>query len=225
MSHRSRILILTALIGLLAAPASAQRSGLEFGFPSGLGLDSIDPGKVEGYDFSWTRRDGGHRGLRLGLTLAMQDMSGEQSHVEAGSYPAEYTGERTRVSHLYALRLQKLFVSDARENVRGVFGIGPMIAYHKDESKNPYTVVNRRDETLSRAWDVGLAWDLGVEWALAPQISVGARYGWSFVYRNESEEFHAYYPDADSTIHNVAEMDGLILSARGSGELIATVWF
>ncbi|MCB1151940.1 hypothetical protein KDK88_10335 [bacterium] len=225
MIHRARILILWSLLALLVAPASAQKSGLEFGFPSGLGLDSIDPGEVEGYDFSWTRREGEDRGLRLGLTLAFEELDGERGVEQDGLNAMQTRSDTKEVSRSLGLRLQKLFLTDDRRGVRGVFGVGPMASYSKNEETTGSSDGSVFNQLYSRTWQVGLAWDLGVEWALVPQVSIGARYGWMFVYRNQSQDSRSEYLDSEVTRRAYVESDGLVLASRGSGELVATIWF
>jgi len=225
MTHRARILILPALFVLLAVPASAQKSGLEFGFPSGLGLDSIDPEGVEGYDFAWTWRDGGNRGLRVGLTLALEDLEGERTYEEQGDISYADRSDRTSSTSQYSLRLQKLFLTQPRRNIRAVFGVGPTASYSNFVALNPIGDLSRAQEIRNRTWAVGLAWDLGVEWELASQVSLGARYGWSLVYRSDREEVTSTYEAQDLMIRTTSELEGMVLSNRGGGELVASIWF
>lgn len=225
MTDRDRFLLLIALACLLAAPASAQRNGLEFGFPAGVGLDSVDPERVEGYDLSWTRRDGGNRGLRLGLTLAFEDLTGEQGFEEDGPVSSESRTDLVNGYEHYALRLQKLFLTEAHRDIRGVFGVGPMASYSDTEQTHALDDGSRFSRMEYRAWEMGLAWDLGVEWTPVSQVSVGARYGWSFVYRNELREQVFTYVEQEHTRRYSTEMDGLSLGSRSSGDLLVTVWF
>lgn len=220
-----RILLLSCLLGLAALPAAAsERSGLEFGFPSGLGVDVIDPSEVDGYALSWTRRSGAGRGLRLGLTLGFRAEEDAGTY-EQGAAPLATREETDRTE--IALRLQKLFLTTPRRGVGLVLGVGPMVGYTDmdrwDTSISGGTAVIQR-HTETSVLRAGLAWDLGVEWEAAPQLSVGARYRWTLAYER-SEQVSTDTGDSITDRRVAGETDAVSLEDGGTADLVVTVWF
>ncbi len=237
------LITMTFALPVLAGDAAEvfPRSGIEFGLPSYLGLDSFGPEELDGFDVSWTRRTSDTRGWRIGTSLTFRDDDGRETGESPGSTYVQFRDEENDQSSLnIALQAQKLFLTEPRHGMSAILGVGPGIGYSHTRSlydvRSTYVPLEPGNgapedtrlvrESETHAYWAGLVWDLGVEWRISHQVSLGARYQWSLTYRMEEEDFSAIRTGGNSsTQQGHEEGDTFTLTKGRSVSLVATFWY
>lgn len=241
------LLVLCTLLSalpVLAADDSATypQAGLEFGLPSNVGLDDFGLEEVDGYDVSWTKRTGPTRGWRFGTTVHLLDDGDSSGGVSRyADYSVVDDNDYDRSSLTFALRAQKLFLTEPRHGVACVLGVGPTLGYayynRKDNQNRHYVPVDPDDTSLPddslqsahttrHSFHGGATVDLGFDWRVARQVSVGGRYQWGLIYAHEETDSQTSYVQGDFERTSDSGQSGDSFSLTSDSiDLVATFWF
>ncbi len=225
-----RLLSIIFLSLVLAVPLMAQdqteypQSGVEFGLPQNIGVDDFGPEQVNGYDFSWTRRNSETRGWRIGVSLG-------GSKTDSNEITGYQEDDRVQFidsdALLMVLKYQQIFKTKPRQGMSFVFGVGPTLSYSTSSlsrlrSGDEISVLLTKSSRTT--FGGGVAWDMGIEWRASELFSVSARYEWDLTYSESDREEISY---TDGEFYSRHDVDEYRYGLQNSNEvdLLVTFWY
>jgi hypothetical protein len=188
----------------VASSTAARRWTMGFGYRTGVGVEGMD-----GPDLTLQHegRDGRHA-WRLGVGVEQTNLNGNRTQIDyyfPGPDTRTWGGPTTTTRSRVELSVLRMSQHGNAGDVRFVCGIGPLVGWSSDHTRQSITVAEYDSTSLiysytgneaetSTTLRVGLAGSIGARWPLSRRVDLAAEFGQSLVYRRDRVEQSSDFP-------------------------------